>query len=313
MNGNGTLQLPPQASTVAPDIDALYYFIFWGCAFFFLLIVGFSLFFIFKYRRREGQTLPERPHHNTRLEVTWTVIPTILVMIVFVWGFRGYMTLSVAPRHAIEYYVTGKTWLWEIKHPNGQVAINEMTVPVNKPVKVILKSDDLLHSFYIPAFRVKQDAVPNRYQTLWFEATIPGDYDIFCTEYCGSGHSQMRATVHVLDDAAWQEWEKKAGGKPEDMPLEVWGGQLYTSKACVTCHTVDGSVLTGPSFKGLFGTEERLADGSTITVDEEYIRKSIVDPAAQVTAGFQPVMPTYSGLLEPEDIDALIAFIKAQE
>jgi len=311
MNVNGTIQMPPQASTVAPQIDALYYFIFWGSAFFFFLIVGASLFLIIKYRRgREPRHA--RAFHNTPLEITWTAVPTVLVMIVFVWGFRGYMNLAVAPGNALEYYVTAKKWLWQITDSNGAVSINEMSVPVHQPVKIILRSEDLIHSFFVPAFRVKQDAIPNRYNTLWFEATIPGDYDIFCTEYCGTGHSQMLGKVHVLTQEQWQEFEKPRG-KPVGLSPEEWGAKLYETKACVTCHSLDGSKKTGPSFKGVFGHSVPLKDGSTVTVDEEYIRRSIMEPLSQVVAGFEPVMPVYGGTLSPEDIDALIAFIKKQQ
>jgi len=310
---NGTLQMPPQASTMAHQVDALYYFIFWGCTAFFLLIVGLTLFFIIKYRRREGQVLQPRASHNTPLELTWTIIPTILVMVVFVWGFKGYMKLAVAPRNSLEYYVTAKKWLWQIKDPNGQQTINEMSVPVHQPIKVILRSEDLIHSFYVPAFRVKQDAVPNRYTTLWFEATTPGDYNLFCAEYCGAGHSGMLGKIHVLTPEAWEDYQKKSAGRPEEVSPEDWGRQLYNSRACVTCHSLDGSVKTGPSFKGIFGHRVELADGSTITVNEDYIRQSIMDPTSQVVKGFQPVMPTFAGLLSSDDIDALIAFIKSVE
>jgi len=298
---------------MASQVDSLYYFIFWGSAFFFLLIVGLSTIFVIRYRRRAENELKPRAHHNTPLEVAWTLIPLILVMVVFVWGFKGFMALHVPPAHSLDYYVTGKKWLWEVAHPNGEVAINEMTVPLGKPVKVILKSDDVLHSFFIPAFRVKQDVLPNRYTVLWFEATIPGDYDLFCTEYCGAGHSGMLAKVHVLAGPEWDEWERSTGGRPGDMPLADWGAKLYQSKACVTCHSLDGSVKTGPSFQRIFGHEAELADGSRVVVDEEYLRRSILEPQVEIVAGFQPVMPTYAGTLTPEDIDALVAFIKAQE
>ena len=309
---DATLQMPPQASTVAHQVDNLYYFIFWGSTFFFLLIVGFSLYFVFKYRRTKVERL-EKAFHNTPLEITWTVVPTILVMIVFVWGFKDYMHLSVAPGNAIEYYVTGKKWLWEITDPNGSVSINEMTVPVDQPVKIILRSEDILHSFFVPAFRVKQDAIPNRYNTMWFEATVPGDYDIFCTEYCGAGHSGMLGKVRVLGPAQWREYLKSTGGKPADMPLEAWGAKLYASKACITCHSLDGSKKTGPTFKGLFGHPVALKDGGSVTADEEYIRKSIVEPGSQIVAGYDPVMPVFAGTLSAEDIDALVAFVKKQQ
>jgi cytochrome c oxidase subunit 2 len=191
--------------------------------------------------------------------------------------------------------------------------INEMKVPVDRPVKVILKSEDLLHSFFVPEFRIKQDAVPNRYSTLWFEATVADTFDLYCTEYCGSGHSQMLGKVQVLTEEEWAQFEEAASGRPEDMPLAEWGQQLYETKACITCHTLDGTARTGPTWLNLFGSTEQLADGSSVTVDEEYIRESIVNPGARITAGYQPLMPTYSGLLSPEDIDALIAFIKEQK
>jgi len=310
---NTSFQMPPQASTIASQVDDLYYFIFWVSVFFFVLVTGLSLAFVLRYRRTAGRTRKPRAYHNTPLEVAWTVIPFALVMVVFIWGFKGYMAMSIAPGDSMDYYVTAKKWLWEIKHPNGTTAINEMTVPVGKPVKVILKSEDLIHSFFVPAFRVKQDAIPNRYQTLWFEATIPGEYDIFCAEFCGSGHSSMIGKVKVLTDSEWEAWQGKTGGKPEGMEDAEWGAQLYTQKACNTCHSIDGSVVTGPSFLELFGTQEQLADGSSVLVDEEYIRKSIVDPTADVTAGFQPVMPTYAGTLSDLEIETLIEFIKSKQ
>lgn len=313
MNGNGTIQMPPQASTIASDVDALYYFIFWGCTFFFVLIVALSIFFIIRYRRTPDRELKPRAYHNTPLELTWTIVPTILVMVVFVWGFKGFMHLSVAPANSLEYHVTGKRWLWEVRDPNGVASVNEMSVPVNQPVKLILKSEDLIHSFFVPAFRIKQDVIPNRYNTMWFEATMPGDYDLFCTEYCGTGHSTMLGKVHVLTEEEWKEYQEKSGGKQPDETLAEYGRRLYQGRACVTCHSLDGSKMTGPSFQGIFGHEVDLADGSRVTVDENYIRQSIMEPKSQVVAGFEPVMPTYTGLLSPDDIDALVEFIKEQK
>lgn len=307
-----TVQMPPQASTIAPEVDALYYFIFWGSVFFFVLIAGLATFFLFRYRRREGRKRRPRSYHNTPLEVAWTLIPFALTMVVFIWGFKGYLDLSIAPAFSMDYHVTGKKWLWEIKHPNGLTAINEMTVPVGKPVKIILKSDDLIHSFFVPAFRIKQDAIPNRYTTMWFEATMPGEYDIFCTEFCGSGHSRMLGKVRVLPQEEWERWKGETGVRDTTLTLPEWGAELYTKNACNTCHSLDGSTLPGPTFKGLFGRQEQLADGSTVTVDEEYIRQSILDPNADLVSGFQPVMPPYAGTLTPDDIDALVEFIKEQ-
>ncbi len=310
--GEGTMQMPPQASTLAADVDALYYFIFWGCTAFFVLIVGLCALFIVKYRRKEGQQLEARAYHNTPLEVTWTVIPFLLLLVVFVWGFKGFMHMNVAPGNSLDYYVTAKKWMWEIKDPNGQVTLNEMVVPVNQPVKIILRADDILHSFFIPAFRVKADAIPNRYNNLWFEATREGVYDIFCTEYCGSGHSGMLGKVTVVSQEAYDAGFGGDGRLPDE-PLVVYGERLYASKACITCHSLDGSKKTGPTWQGLFGKQEELTDGSSVTVDESYIRESIIDPGSRITAGFDNVMPTYAGTLDDEAIEALIEFIKAQQ
>ncbi len=313
MNIPLTLQMPEQASTIAPQVDALYYFIFWGSVFFFVLIVGLSTIFVLRYRRRDDRKMEARASHNTPLEVTWTVIPLALVILVFVWGFKGYMSLAVSPGGALEYHVTAKKWLWEVKAPNGQTSINEMTVPLDQAVKVVLRSEDVIHSFYVPAFRVKQDAIPNRYTTLWFQATAPGDYQLFCTEYCGTGHSGMLGTIHVLSPADFEKWQQSSAGPAAGQSLADYGEQIYKGKACVTCHSLDGSRKTGPSFKGIWGHKVQFADGTSTTVDENYVRQSILKPQSQVVSGFEPVMPTFQGLLSDNEIDALIEFIKAQK
>jgi len=278
MNELGTLQLPPQASTIAGDVDSLYYFIFWGCMAFFVLIVALCAFFVMKYRRRSEDEIGSGPSHNTPLEVTWTVVPLVLVMVVFFWGFRSYMEMHTAPAGALEYYVTGKQWLWQVNHPTGAVEVNNMYVPVDEPVKVILQSEDVIHSFYVPAFRVKMDAYPNQYTTLWFEATRTGDYDLFCAEYCGEQHSQMKGKVHVLSRKDYDAWVASTSGPKEGEDLTVWGEKMYTKNACVTCHSLDGSKRTGPTFKGIWGTDVTLSDGTTVVVDENYVRSSILDP-----------------------------------
>ena len=310
MNDNGTMQLPPQASTVAPDVDALYYFIFWGCMVFFVIIVALLAWFAFRYRRREGVPYLHSASHNTPLEITWSIVPLILVMIVFVWGFRGYMLAHASPGNAIEYYVTGKQWLWQINHPTGTVEVNEMYVPVNQPVKVILQSTDVIHAFFVPDFRVKMDAYPNQYTTLWFEATRTGDFDLFCAEYCGREHSGMLGKIHVLSRAEYDKWVESTEVPMDGDPVTI-GKTLYAKYTCNTCHSADGTKLVGPSFQGIWGRQEQMADGSTITVDENYIRESILNPGAKVVAGYQPVMPTFTGLVKPEHIDFLIAYIRS--
>jgi len=250
--------------------------------------------------------------HNLKLEIFWTVIPTILVFIVFYWGFNTFLKMHVAPKDAIEIKATGQKWFWTFDYPNGANGVNELVVPVNQPVKLLLSSTDVIHSFFVPEFRVKMDALPNRYTVVWFEATEVGEYNIFCTEYCGKGHSEMLGKVTVLPNSLYENWLAESQVDiPEGMSLEEAGGKLYISKACNTCHSVDGSVGVAPSFKGIFGKTENLSDGNSLPIDENYLRKSILNPQAQVVAGFAPVMPTYQNVLSDRQIDALIAYIKS--
>jgi cytochrome c oxidase subunit 2 len=217
--------------------------------------------------------------------------------------------MKVPPSNAIEVKVTGQKWFWTFKYKEGANTTNELVVPVNKPIRLLMSSKDVIHSFFVPNFRVKMDVLPNRYTTLWFEAIDTGEFDIFCTEYCGTGHSEMIGKVKVVSDADFQTWLSSSGGG-SDLTPEEWGKELYTSKACFTCHSLDGNPGVGPTFSGLFGREEEMTDGTTVVADENYIRKSILEPQAQVVQGFQPVMPTYQGLLKDEEIDALVAFFK---
>ncbi len=313
MDGKGTLYLPPPSSTIAGEVDALFYFIFYASLILFLIVMGAAAYFIIRYRRRDGKAeLTSGVAHNTKLEILWTVIPTILVFIVFVWGFRTFMKMHVSPRDALEIKATGQKWFWTFDYPNGANSLNDLVVPVGKPVRLLMSSQDVIHSFYVPNFRIKMDVLPNRYTITWFEATEPGEYDIFCAEYCGKGHSEMLGKVIVKTEVDYNKWlEQSAVDIPEGMSLEEAGAKLYQSKACVTCHTVDGRPGVAPSFKGRFGSQEKMADGTTVTVDENYIRESILNPQAKVVAGYQPVMPTYQNVLTDRQIDALIAYIKS--
>ena len=312
MNENGTIYLPPPSSTVAGEVDALFYFIFYASLVLFALVMMATTYFIFKYRRRGKAELTSGVAHNTKLEIAWTVIPAILVFIVFIWGFQTYLKMNVVPNDAIEIKATGQKWFWTFDYPNGANSINDLVVPVNQPVKLLLSSQDVIHSFFVPDFRVKMDVLPNRYTLTWFEATREGDFEIFCTEYCGKGHSEMLGYVKVMNDEDYQAWlEKSAIDIPEGMSLEEAGAQLYTSKACITCHSVDGRPGVAPSFKGRFGKTENMADGSSVLIDENYLRESILNPQAKVVAEYQPVMPTYQNVLKDRQIDALIAYIKS--
>jgi len=312
MNEKESLIMPAANSTIAGEVDALFYFILYASVVVFAIVVAVTAYFLVRYRRRGKNELTSGVDHNLKLEIFWTVIPTILVFIVFYWGFDTFLKMHVAPKDAIEIKATGQKWFWTFDYPNGANGINELVVPVNQPVKLLLSSTDVIHSFFVPEFRVKMDALPNRYTVVWFEATEVGEYNIFCTEYCGKGHSEMLGKVTVLPNSLYENWLAESQVDiPEGMSLEEAGGKLYISKACNTCHSVDGSVGVAPSFKGVFGKTENLSDGSSLPIDENYLRKSILNPQAQVVAGFAPVMPTYQNVLSDRQIDALIAYIKS--
>lgn len=311
MDTTGTIFFPPGGSTLAGDVDSLFYFIYYASAVLFSIVIGLTILFAIRYRRRQQTGKTYGKDHNFALEVTWTVIPTILILIVFVWGFRTYMRMNVVPRDAMEVKVTGQKWFWSFTYAEGANSVNELIVPVNRPVKLLMSSKDVIHSFYVPNFRMKMDVLPNRYTITWFEATRAGEFDLFCTEYCGKGHSEMIGRVKVLGEREYAEWAAAGAGPAAGETVADYGRRLYQSRACNTCHSIDGSRNVGPTFQGIFGRQEAMQAGGFITVDENYIRESILNPQAQVVAGFQPVMPTYQGILRDQEIDALIAFMKS--
>ena len=308
----GTFLMPKSASTLSSNVDSLFYFLFWGSVVIFLGMCIVGAWFLVKYKRtQENQKASEQMIHNTALEVSWTVIPLIIVMIIFAWGYKDYLRLTVVPPDAKEIRVTGKKWLWEFEYAKeGIKLLNEMVVPVNTPIRLVMTSEDVIHSFFVPNFRIKRDVLPNRYTRIWFEATEVGDYHVFCTEYCGDGHSNMLAALKVGSEREYEEW-LASGNSNDDLPLEELGKKLYTSKACNTCHSLDGSSMTGPSWKGLYNSERSLADGNTAKADDNYLRESIVNPAAKVVSGYPPVMPTYAGLLSDREIAGLIEYMKS--
>lgn len=303
-----SILFPPQASTFAKDVDALYYFIHYLSIFFWVLIVAGIIYFAWRYRR--GHKEGVGPSHNLPLELTWSIIPLILVIAIFLWGFKGFMTMSRAPGDAETIRVTGQKWSWTFEYPDGQQLTNELHVEIGKPYRLVMTSQDVIHSFFVPSFRTKMDVIPGRYTTLWFEPTLLGDQQVFCTEYCGDGHSDMLAKIVVHDAAGFAEWKKASTVEDTTTPLPELGERLFTQKACFTCHSTDGSVKIGPTFQNLFGKQEQLADGSTVTVDEEYLRESILQPGAKVVQGFQPVMPPYQGQLSDRELMGLVEYIK---
>jgi len=308
--------LPPQASTLAADVDALYNFIAVLCTFFFVLIVVLTVAFMIRYRHRPGETRAVSQNEgNHRLELVWSVLPGILLFVIFGWGFNTFVAQAVPPDSSIDVRVNAQKWSWFFTYPrHGGIGSPELVVPVNQPVKLTMSSQDVIHSFYVPAFRVKQDVLPNRYSVVWFEATTPGEYDVFCTEYCGTSHSGMLSKVKVVSDTEWNDWVASGGGMGgAGMDPIEWGGKLYVSLGCVACHSVDGTQVVGPSFKGRYGAQEQLSDGTVVTVDDDYIRRSIMEPQAQIVNGFPPVMPTFAGRVNDAQIAALIDFIKSKQ
>lgn len=307
----GFSYLPPPGSTIATEVDSLFNFVLYASIVFFLLVVIVSLYFAFRYRKRGPETLDTSPSHSTILELLWTIIPVILVFTVFFLGFKVYLKMNVVPKDALQVKVTAQKWFWSFDYTKeGVSSVNELVVPVDKPVQLTMSSQDVIHSFYVPGFRIKMDVLPNRYTITWFEAAHPGNYNLFCAEYCGTGHSEMIGTVKALSFSDYKKWLDEAGLGGEDAPLSELGAKTYKTKACNTCHSIDGKPGIGPSFRGIFGEQVRTADGGSVTVDENYIRESILTPTAKVVNGFQPVMPSYQGLLKEREIDALIEYIK---
>jgi cytochrome c oxidase subunit 2 len=296
---------PEQASTFAVRVDQLYFFLSAVTVFFSSLIVVLITVFAIRYRRRPGRVAVQS-HGSIGLEIFWTAVPAILVIVMFIWASKLYLDQSIPPVGAEEVYAVGKQWMWKIQHPSGRREINELHIPVGRPVKVTLASQDVIHSFFIPAFRIKQDAVPGKYTTMWFQSTKPGEYHLYCAEYCGTDHSRMIGRVVVMEDMDYQNW---LGGASAETPVEA-GQKLFVEYDCASCHE-SGRRQRCPTLGGLYGTEVTLSTGQKVHFDEAYIRESILDPRAKVVAGFPPVMPTFKGQLSEEQILALIAYIKS--
>lgn len=297
---------PDQASTVAPQVDALYFTLVGLSLLFGLTVAILIIFFAFRYHEGAKVNRSKAITEDTRIEFTWSFIPFLLAMGVFAWGAAVYLNMKTAPADAIEVYAIGKQWMWQIQHPSGKSEINQLHVPVNQPVKIIMTSQDVIHDFFIPAFRVKQDVLPGRYTTLWFEATQTGEYHLFCAEYCGTEHSLMVGSVVVMEKLDYERWVSGDSGEP----LAVVGQRLFEQRGCASCHT-GGEGARGPALVGLFGSTVNLEAGGTAVADEAYLRESIVNPQAKVVAGFSPVMPTYEGQISEEGLLQLVAYIKS--
>ncbi len=319
--------LPPAMTSEAPQIDWLYNFLFWFSVFFTIVITGLMLYWVKKNKRKPGDKRIETPH-LPRLEIAWTVIPIFFIIWLFHVGFKAYLGQTIASDDALQIQVRGQKWFWSFTYPNGQASNSQLYLPVNKQVKFVISSADVIHSFYVPGARTKKDAVPGMYTTMVFTPTSLGDTPVYCAEYCGAplgypepafegaphgGHSAMMGMIHIVTEEEFEKRMKEGPAKPAGLTDAQWGKQLYKENACITCHTTDGSKGTGPTWKGMFGSSVTLnaglsgGVGQTIA-DENYVHESIANPNAKVVAGFTPVMPPFK--LSDKQIDAIIAYMK---
>ncbi|MDC0710118.1 cytochrome c oxidase subunit II [Stigmatella sp. ncwal1] len=322
---NKILFLPERASTFAERVDVLHYFVV-GTTMVMSAGVGLAaLFFFFRFRRRVPNQTTEYVVPDLKTEFLFVSVPLVFFLVWFAIGFRDFTWVTTPPKDAMDVYVMGKQWMWKFAYPEGPNGVNVLHVPANRPVRLLITSRDVLHSFYVPAFRIKMDALPGRYTQVWFEATKPGTYQVLCTEYCGLSHSKMLAEVVVLAPEDFEEWlkEQQRGrlqGRQDALAdtslvppvarMAEQGEKLTATQGCLKCHTVDGAPHVGPTFLGMYDRQEKLADGQTIRVDEAYITQSMMDPGAHLVVGYQNVMPTYQGKLQGPETAAIVEYIK---
>jgi cytochrome c oxidase subunit 2 len=301
---------PERASALARQVDHLFFFALGGSIVFSVLIAALIFYLGIKYRRRSPSEVGKPPAPGSKattvLEVTWSLVPLALMMILFVWGARVYFVIARPPADAAELFVVGKQWMWKIQHPEGNREINELHVPLGRPVKLTLTSEDVIHSFFLPEFRIKTDVLPGRYSTLWFQADRTGEFHLFCTQYCGAEHSRMVGRVIVMEPHDYQAW---LGGETRARRSVDSGEVLFVSRACNTCHRPD-TAARAPILAGLIGKRVALQGGRSVVADEGYVRESILDPQAKIVAGYQPIMPTFRGQLSEEELHRLIDYVK---
>lgn len=301
---DNTFRLVPQrASEMAGHVDALFLFLVTITAFFTLLIAGMILVFVIKYRRRDPRDVGANTGNHRWLEWTWIIIPSCISLVIFVWAADLYVRMSRPPANALEIQVIGKQWMWKIQHPSGRKEIDELHVPIGRPIKLVMTSQDVIHSFFIPEFRVKQDVLPGRYSTEWFTPTVLGEYHLFCAEYCGTSHAGMIGRVVVMEPGDYEKWVANA---PLDDRPENAGARLFVQYGCISCHG-----QTAPSLAGIYNREQVMDDGETLTADDNYLRESILNSRARIVKGFPPIMPSYQGQLSEEQLLQLLAYIKS--
>ena len=297
---------PPEASTTAAHVDLLVYFLLAVCGSVGLLVAVLMIYFCIRYRRRPGAGRPARTQASHALEWFWTIVPLFIFMGIFVWGAVVYVDAYHAPPDSIPVYGIGKQWMWKFQHPEGQREINTLHVPLGRPVHVLLTSEDVIHSFFIPAFRVHMDVLPNRYTSVWFQATKPGEYHLFCSQYCGTNHAGMVGIVHVMEQHEYEAWlSLHAEGS-----LALEGRKVFLKYRCISCHSATAGARA-PVLEGLYGNIARLNTGRSVVADDAYIRESILDPGAKIAAGWENIMPTFRGQISEEEIYALIAYFRS--
>ncbi len=304
----GNTFMPPQASNFAESVDSLYGFLWYASLISCILVIGGFVYFAIKYKRKTENDQTAYIAHNTTLEFLWSFIPFVVFLVVFAWGWKIFYDMKRAPENALEIHVVGQKWNWDFLYKSGKKQTSEFTVPVNTPIKLIMSSRDVLHSFYVPAFRIKQDVIPGRYTSLWFTATKEGRFNVFCTEYCGTGHSSMLAHVNVVSMSEYEEWLANDPYKGLSM-VEV-GQKIYQSR-CIACHNLTAEKKIGPGFKGLFASNKTFTDGTTGVANEAYIRESILMPNAKKSVGYEnAVMTSFQGQLSEDEIAGTVEFIK---
>lgn len=300
--------MPESASTLSGDVDALYFYL-WGVTIFFTLLIGGAIiYFVIRYRRRNPFEIPRPIEGSTKLETLWSVIPLLIAMSFFFWGASIFYRQYRPPANALEVYVVGKQWMWKFQHPTGQREINELHVPVGRKIKLIMTTEDVIHDVFVPAFRIKADVVPGKYTTQWFEATKPGRYHFFCAEYCGMNHSGMGGWVVVMEPTEFENW---LSGNANQMSPAAAGQQMFESLGCASCHGANGEGGRGPALLGLFGSNVTLNGGQTVKADEAYLRESILNPQTKIVNGFSPIMPSFQGQANEEQLLQVVAYLKS--
>ena len=307
--GLGFPLFPPRASVLADRVDALFFFLLALTGLVTLIVATLVIVFAVRYRRRPGRaTAPSQAEGSTLLELAWTIVPGLLFVVPFLWGARLYVDAAVPPPNALTITAIGKQWMWKFQHQGGQREIDSLHVPLGRPVRLLLTSEDVVHSLFIPAFRMKQDVLPGRYTTVWFQADRTGDFHLFCSEFCGTAHSRMGGQVTVMQPEAYERWLTLGASES----LASRGGKLFQQLGCNTCHRGD-SLQRAPGLVGLYGRPVQLTDGRIVTADEDYIRESIVEPTSKIVLGWQPIMPTFKGRVTEDELLQLVAYIRSLE